>query len=307
MTRRNRSKLPPRLDDAPRGTEPRSAARVESTGPSLRDQLKRAHVAGRSTRFGRDEVVAVMRRVAAGAPPVRLGLDPLGPPTLPQVEAAVGAVYGWEGDGPRARIAASRTAEAFDVAVVRLLEVARAGGNVAFATARPASLLPLHLALADTAAGAGASLLQMRESGTIGAGGRRLRWLDGVAVVTDGVQLFGDDDVHAAEELLFALPRPDLVVADRCFAGVALNAGIEVVAFADLDALVLAVAAHRGRAVRVIPLDERRPPGDYEPLHERLEELASGAALVGAGDGGPLDLAVDTAASGTHTASHTAL
>ena len=104
-------------------------------------------------------------------------------------------------------------------------------------------------------------MLQLRESGPIGAGGRRLRWLDGVAVVTDGVQLLGDDDVHAAEELLFALPRPDLVVADRCFAGVALNAGFEVVAFADLDAMALAVAAHRGRALRVVPLDERRPPG----------------------------------------------
>jgi len=56
---------------------------------------------------------------------------------------------------------------------------------------------------------------------------------------------------------------------------VALNAGFEVVAFADLDAMALAVAAHRGRALRIVPLDERRPPAAYDPLRSRLEELAS--------------------------------
>lgn len=286
MTRRNRSRLPPRLPDTPHRAagEPTSAPKT-----SLGDQLKRGHVAGRSARFGRDEMVALMRRLAAGAPPLRLGLDPFGTVTLAQIETAVAAVYGWEGDGPRARIAAPRTVEAFDTAVTRILEVADAGGGIAFATTRPASLLPLHCALADAAAHAGATVLQVRESGPIGAGARRLRWLDGVAVVTDGVQLLGDDDVHAAEELLFALPRPDLVVADRCFAGVALNTGVEVVAFADLDALALAVAAHRGRAVRVVPLDERRPPASYEPLRQRLRELvATGLpAVAGAFTEGP--------------------
>jgi len=273
MTRRNRSRLPPKLVDSPRPGA-REGGRP-AAGPSLGDQLKRGHVAGRSARFGREEMVALMRRFAAGAPAVRLGLDPFATLTLAQVEAAVAVVYGWEGDGPRARIAAPRTVDAFDSAVTRILEVADTGGGIAFATARPASLLPLHCALADAADHAGATTLQLRESGPIGAGGRRLRWLDGVAVVTDGVQLLGDDDVHAAEELLFSLPRPDLVVADRCFAGVALNAGIEVVAFADLDALALAVAAHRGRAVRVVPLDERRPPASYAPLRQRLDELVT--------------------------------
>jgi len=292
MTRRNRSRLPPRLPDTSRAAE-REKARTPAE-PSVGDQLKRGHVAGRSARFGREEMVALMRRVAAGAPPVRLGLDPFGTLALTQIEAAVAAVYGWEGDGPRARIAAPRTVDGFDSAVTRILEVADAGGDLAFATARPASLLPLHCALADAAAHAGATVLQLRESGPIGAGARRLRWLDGVAVVTDGVQLLGDDDVHAAEELLFSLPRPDLVVADRCFAGVALNAGVEVVAFADLDALALAVAAHRGRAVRVVPLDERRPPASYEPLRQRLHELVAAGLPVGG-------RALVEESAGTHT------
>ena len=48
-----------------------------------------------------------------------------------------------------------------------------------------------------------------------------------------------------------------------------------MVAFADLDALALAVAAWQGRAVRIVPLDERRPPAAYAGLLDLLEELAA--------------------------------
>ena len=41
------------------------------------------------------------------------------------------------------------------------------------------------------------------------------------------------------------------------------GAGLEVVAFADLDAPALAVAAGQGPALRVVPLDERRPAAAY--------------------------------------------
>jgi hypothetical protein len=53
---------------------------------------------------------------------------------------------------------------------------------------------------------------------------------------------------------------------------VALAQGIEVVAFADLDAVALAVAEWRGGAVRIVPLDERRPPQAYSPLVELVGE-----------------------------------
>jgi hypothetical protein len=47
------------------------------------------------------------------------------------------------------------------------------------------------------------------------------------------------------------------------------------VAFADLDAVALAVAAWQGRALRLVPLDDRRPPGAYAGLLDLLESLAS--------------------------------
>ena len=67
----------------------------------------------------------------------------------------------------------------------------------------------------------------------------------------------------------------DLVVADHSYAGVASASGLEVAAFADLDAVALAVAAWQGRAVRVVPLDDRRPPPAYAVLLDLLEMLAS--------------------------------
>ena len=75
------------------------------------------------------------------------------------------------------------------------------------------------------------------------------------------------------------------MIADHTYAGVALASGLEVVAFADLDAVALAVAAWQGRALRIVPLDDRRPPGAYAGLLDLLESLASSTidpfAMVG--------------------------
>ena len=51
-----------------------------------------------------------------------------------------------------------------------------------------------------------------------------------------------------------------------------MTTGLEVVAPADLDAVALAVAAWRGMAIRVAPLDQHRTPSAYEPLLELLDE-----------------------------------
>jgi len=264
------SRLPPKLPD-PALDRPERADRA----PSLREQLKQRHVAGRSTRFGRDEVLGTMRRVEQGAPSALCGLPTFPGLTRVEVAAAVEVVFGWEGDGPRARIAPARTVDGFTAAVLRILEVARGGGRLAFATAPPAALLQLYRRLAARAGAEGAEVLAGDETVGFGPAGRRVRWVDQVAVLTDGAALLADDGVEAAEEWLFALAHPDLVVADHSYAGVASARGLEVVAFADLDAVALAVAAWQGRAVRVVPLDDRRPPTSYAGLLDLLEAVAS--------------------------------
>jgi len=264
------SRFPPKLADPANESPPRG-----DSGPTLRELLKRHHVAGRSVRYGRDEVRDLMRRVEHGAPAALCGLPAFGGITREQVEAAVEQVYGWDGDGPRARIGPGRTVDGFTAAVMRVLEVARGGGRLAFATARPAALLQLHRRLAARAAAEGAEVLAGEETVGFGPAGRRVRWVDEIAVLTDGAALLADDSVEAAEEWLFTLARPDLVVADHSYAGVACGAGLEVVAFADLDAVALAVAAWQGRALRIVPLDDRRSPAAYRSLLDLLETLAS--------------------------------
>jgi hypothetical protein len=287
VTRKPRSRLPPKLPD-------HTNERTEQSpkAPNLRELLKHEHVAGRSTRFGRDEIVSMMRRLAHGAPATRLGLPPFDALEHRHVEIAVAEIFGWAGDGPRARIAPSRTVDGFTAACERILEVAAARGRIAFATARPASLLPLYRRLVARAGAAGADVLTADETGVVGLSGRRVRWLDKVAVLTDGAALLGDDSVDAAHEWLFTLARPDLVVCDRTYAGVAVATGLEAVAFADLDGLALAVAAWQGRSLRIVPLDDRRPPRAYAGLLDLLESLAAAPR-------DPLVLRAEPASTGT--------
>ena len=70
-------------------------------------------MSGRSTRFARDEVVTIMRRLVDGDARVRLGLPPFRELTMEQVESAVTETFGWKGDGPRARIAPACTLDGF--------------------------------------------------------------------------------------------------------------------------------------------------------------------------------------------------
>ena len=116
MTRRPRSRRPPRLPDPPAATVPRAVK-----ARTRRDRLKEAQVAGRSNRFGREEVRGVMRRVVEGNPRALLGLAPFETLSTEQVEAAVQHVYGWSGDGARARIDPDRAVEGFTLACERVL------------------------------------------------------------------------------------------------------------------------------------------------------------------------------------------
>ncbi len=259
MTRRNRSKRPPRLDPLPRATAASAPA-----PPTRRRLLVAAHVAGPHARLGRSEVAGVLGRLVAGHPDATFGLD-LGRITRDEAWAAVDACWGYDGDQPRAQIQPECTLRGLDDAAERLRAVVAAGGRVALATGRPASLLGLYRALAAHLADAGAEVLAFEAFGPY-AGNRSIWWSDRVAVVTDGGGILADDGVAAGEEWLFAVGRPDLVVADRGFAAAALAAGHETVTFADLDAAVFGVAARRGLPVRLVPLDERRPPEAYAPI-----------------------------------------
>lgn len=269
MTRRPASRRPPKLD----GPTPAPApVRKPQRTPTARQRLVRAHVSGRAA-TSRTELLADARSVVRGEPPALLELAPFGGVTLDEVFSTVARMWGPDLASPKLESAIAidpdRTITQARVAFTRIADVARRGGRIVFATTRPASLLPLYQELARLAVDAGAAVLADIETSSVSIddrSNRRIRWFDGVAMVTDGDGLPGGPGFGVAAELAFHLPPPDLVVSDRAIAGGSARAGIEVVAPAGLSAVALGLAADRGLPVSVIPLHENRAPAAYEPL-----------------------------------------
>ena len=285
MTRRPRSNRPPRLDaPQPRqqASQPAEPDRPPREPTTLARALADRRVAGTHARLGRAEVSAVVTRLAAGHVDATLGLD-LGRVTREEADAALAAIWGTSTGGARVVIDPEHTIDAAAHASVRLAEVAARGGRIAFATGRPASLLAGYCSIVAALGATDARIVDVGVFGPV-AGSRSLWWVDSVAVVTDGASLLADDGGVCGDEWLFAVGRPDLVVADRGFAAAAVGAGLETIALADVDAVVLGVAARRQHPVRVVPVDEQRPPGAYGPLTRALT-----AGLRDPGGESPLD------------------
>jgi hypothetical protein len=229
--------------------------------PTLEETLERSHVAGRAASATASELRRMVERAAG---------DRGHPTALDDAWATVHSVFGATIAEPR--IDPALTISAARRAVARISEIADANARVAFATSRPASLLTFHLALARFARISGADVADGDDAGPMRVDGRAeryLRWVDGVAVVTDGQSLYSVRAIEAAQEWLFMIPRPALVVADGPYAEVAADAGIEVIAFAGLERCSLAVASGKFRRCMVVPMWTDRTPGAYRPLLER--------------------------------------
>lgn len=278
MSRRARRDRPPRLPDrpAPSARVPRVAA-----PPSAARQLVLARVCGAHPSLGPAEVLAAARRLAR-----RTSLDGTEPVTLDEARDALEHVAGPQ-TGRRPSIDPDRALAAAADAGARLAAVARQGGRVAFATAAPASLLTLHAAVGAAAREAGADLVEADAAGPY-APGRWVWWPESVAVATDTVAVLAEHRADAAAEWLFAVGRPDLVVADGVFAHQAIAEGLPAVAVADLDDPLPFVAALRGQATTVVPAVTTRPPAAYRALVGALTDALAaspGANGLGAHDG----------------------
>jgi hypothetical protein len=131
----------------------------------------------------------------------------------------------------------------------------------------------LHLSFARLARASGGEVVDLADFGPIRADGRTprwLRWVGGVAVVSDGQSLCDTQDGEVAREWMFAIPRPSLVIADGPFAEVAWESGIEVVAFAGLDRPGLALAAAIGGRCTLVPMRTDRPARNYQALEDLI-------------------------------------
>ncbi|MFN8034942.1 MAG: phosphatase [Acidimicrobiia bacterium] len=282
MTRRPASRRPPKLEDLPEPAEPRMRTQ------GLREQVTRTRITGSHARLGRTELLSMMRRLRDGERSTLWGLDPFPGLELDEIFDVAREQWGWTHGEAKVAIGPDRTREALASALALMDAVARDGGRIAFATGRPASMLPLLQKLAARARAGGADVVVEQQSGEFrsdGRSGRRLWWVGDVAVITDGRHLLAQTAVDAVDEWLFWMPRPRLVVADSGFAAGAVRDGIETVALADYDALALGVARSRGRPVAVVPMDLSRAPYGYGIVLAWADQLAAalGNEAVGAG------------------------
>lgn len=261
-----------RARNRPPKLESRAGESQPAPPPTPEALLERAKVAGGAAagpgptelRRNVDRIVLGDRRAFGEIAPIT-GLDSAA------VWAAISAAFG--ATAQSAFVDPTRTIAATRAATARVAEVAARGARVAIATAYPASLLTLHLAFARTARAAGGEVVDLSDFGPIRADGRTprwLRWIDGVAVVSDGHALCDTDDGEAAREWLFAIPRPALVIADGPFAEVAWENGLEVVAFGGLDRLALAVAGARAGRCTLVPLRTDRPTRGYRVIEDLI-------------------------------------
>jgi hypothetical protein len=267
-------KRPPKLEAHVRTTPVATAS-----PPTLEARLEQARVAGPTgSGPGPTEFRRTVERLVAGD---RRALGEIAPLTgLAAADAwkAVGDTFGASTD--LVTIDAVCTIAATRAARKRVREVAATGARIAVATAAPASLLTLHLAFARLAGTHGGEVADLADFGPIRADGRNprwLRWVGGVAVVSDGDALCATRDGEVAREWMFAMPRPALVIADGPFAEVAWESGIEVIGLAGLDRLSLAVAVATARrdTGMVVPMRTDRPARSYRVLEDLVDAIGT--------------------------------
>jgi len=258
---------------------------------ALREHLLAEQIAG-DTLTPRESVVGNAEKLAAGDRDKFLGFD-FGDLTAQQVIDDVAAVCGCSNDltvrtGPGV-IDVDLTLDQL-AAVGERLRAARGGGErILLATGHPTGLMPVYMEIARTLVANGCKLVtprsneRLRETfhGQVSSAwemarrrGNRIRYLDGVAALSDGAHLYHTHDSWPMEMILEGIDPPDLVISDHGLAGAAIVAGIETLAFADVNDPALSVAKRRGLTEVVVPLDDNREPERYAAMTAYLAAAA---------------------------------
>ena len=167
------------------------------------------------------------------------------------------------------RIDPDLTMDALDRCRDRLALAMQRRERVLVATGHPTGVLSMHLAVAAALAAAGCELLTPAAGRAVDGRGR-IRYLNSVAMLSNGADFL---HTHAAEPMQLMLdcpPLPDLVFADHGFAGVAAERGIDTIGFADSNDPALFVAVAEGKLAIAVPLDDNVAPVDYLPIASYL-------------------------------------
>lgn len=152
---------------------------------------------------------------------------------------------------------------------------AKQGRMLLTATGHPTGLLEFYMHIVAAYRRAGGKILRLREEERFPLGRSKhaeIRYTGGVGCLADWGSLRHTHSPAAMEVLLDAQPRPDLVLGDHGFAGAAIERGIPTVAVMDINDPALAIAHAEKRDMTIVPMDDNRPPGAYEPAWEVVVE-----------------------------------
>jgi hypothetical protein len=244
----------------------------------LRAALVRAEIAGPQVSHPLDNVLKHIRQLYEGDPDKQFGMTGLAGALSPgRVLELVGEEAGFEPDhtathGP-VPVDPDHVLDRCELVGERLGRACRLGETVVLATGHPVGLAHLYTRVGREIASRGATLLHPADGQMWLDEGRQswfqLRYLDGVAVVTDEV---APRHTHSGEPMrrMLADAVPDVVFADHGFAGSAIEEGVDTVSIADVNDPALIVAEAQGRAGPVIVMDDNVQPDTYWPCFQAI-------------------------------------
>jgi hypothetical protein len=242
---------------------------------SLRAHLLASGIAG-ETATTRENTVSNAEKLAAGDPDKHLGIGARGRDARGVMDAVArlcGCSASLDERAGGGVIDPDLVLDALEALGDRLARATERGERMLIATGHPTGLLPLYQALARALVSAGVKLETPLDDVRVGSPDkdrRRIRYLDGVAVLMGGADLLHTHDSWPMDRLLDEIDPPDLVLADHGWAGAAIMRGLDVVCFTDVNDPAIAVAKADGLVVVVVPCDDNLPPASYEPLRDYL-------------------------------------
>lgn len=267
----------PGAGNVPAGSLP---DRQAPTRGQLREHLLASRIAG-DVATPRAENLRNFARMADGRPNYDFGLRPAAGHDEGTVLEVMARLCGVVADpayrtGPDT-IDVDLCLDALDALRDRLAEAAERRDRVLLATGHPTGILAIHLAVAAALRHRGVPVLvpvldwEWPWDGGWRDRPRVVRSLNGVQVLACGGELLHTHAPEPMRAVLAALPEPpELVVADHGWAGVAAQAGLPTLAFADCNDPALFVAQDDGLPIRTVPLDDNVLPHLYDPLSAYL-------------------------------------
>jgi len=244
---------------------------------SLRAHLLESGIAG-ETATTRENTVSNAEKLAEGDPDKHLGIGARGRDAHGVMEAVAqlcGCSVALDERAGGGVIDPDLVLDALGALADRLTAAVNRGERMLIATGHPTGLLPLYMAVARALVAGGVKLETPLDDVRLDAPQkvnrrRRIRYLDGVAVLMGGADLLHTHDSWPMDRLLDEIDRPDLVLADHGWAGGAIIRGVETVCFTDVNDPAIAVAKADGLVDIVVPCDDNLPPVAYEPVRDYL-------------------------------------